>query len=210
MVTVLALAQSTATLVAAGIAAGASIATLVLNLLGDRRTEMRAAHRQILGGYIEEIADSVHSVMAVSVMIRKRSVNGQDVGEWVRNGGAAAERLKTLRPRVRYQLPGLEEPFRVLSRLPDWTATFKGVQDGSAERLIGAAQELVGTVDAVVARSYKRGLTPNLRSRRRLARKSTAVRAAWALRFSSPAPSRWHPIKRWKHNRSLPEVEPDP
>lgn len=156
----LAVTQPNATLWAAFVAAVASLASLVLNLMAGRRAEMRAAHRVTLLPHLESLGESIHQTLATSMMLRQRALNGQDRTKWIEAGEVGAATLKTLRPQVRYALPGVEEPLRVISRLPNWIATYRDVDDGDAEQLLRHARELQVGVDAAIRRSYRTGLPP--------------------------------------------------
>ena len=128
-----------ATLVAAGVAAGASILTLGISLFTNRRAEARAAHRLALADQLPVLAEGLHEVSATAEIIRKRFVAGQDPRPWIARFETGKAKLDVIRPRIRYTLWGLDEGIRTLSRLGHWVATYRD-QDG-AERLLAEAKK---------------------------------------------------------------------
>jgi hypothetical protein len=176
------------TLVAAGVAALASVVTLAGTLLGDRRAEMRAAHRQALLSFLPELGEGVHETAASATIIRRRFAKDQDPGPWVEAGKAGANKLKSVRPNVKYTLYGLDEPIRTLSRMPEWIATYKNVPKTNADDLLKEMQKLAAAVDGGVRRSYRRGLPPGLIRRWWLRRRTSKVRKLWGERFDAADP----------------------
>jgi hypothetical protein len=195
--------QAHATLIAASIAAAASVIALVTNLLAGRRAEARAAHRQLLQPFLADLSEGVHELLATATILRQRALKGQDTQTWITRGAVAAEKLKAIRPRIRYLLDGLDEPLRVLSRIPEWIATYRDVGDGSAELLMKRARRLAGLVDRTIARSYRRGLPPGAVVRWRARRSASALRTVWANRFQSPPPRWWQARRRRAARREV-------
>jgi hypothetical protein len=174
----------TATLVAAVIAASATIITLILDVAMARGAEARAAHREVLAPHLAAIGEGVHQVLAGAVILHRRAKQGQSPGAADRKAGTTgAALLKELRLKVKYPLAGIEEPLRTLSRAYDWAQTFKGDESGDA--FIEAAQKLGREVDSVIARSYSRGTPPRRWEQWRLARRTADVRDRWTSRFPS-------------------------
>jgi hypothetical protein len=194
--------QADATLLAASIAAAAALTSLIVNLLGARRAEMRAAHRQLLGPCLHDLALDLHQILATATVLRQRALGGQDVRAWIDRGAEAAGRLKELRPRVRYQLAGIDEALRVLSRLPEWIATYRDSADGSAEVLLVQARALGTRLDRAIEKSYRRGLPPSSVAAWRVRRSASRVRSAWGNRFTAPKPAWWRLIAHWKARRN--------
>jgi hypothetical protein len=203
----------TATLIAAGVAATASLVTLAVNVLGARRSEMRAAHRAALLPQLADIAEGLHGVMATSTVLRTRATKQQDTQPWIRRGAIAADLLKAVRPKIRYTLYGLDEPIRVLSRGPEWIATYRDADPGGAESLLAATRTLERRVSTIIRRSYRRGLPAGWMSRWRVSRLSTKARAVWASRFKEPPPPRWRfrkSSKYWAEVRSRQDLDAGP
>jgi hypothetical protein len=202
----------TGTFVAAIIAAGSSVVSLATNTFASRRAEMRTAHRQQLGPTLEQLAKGQHEILATSNIIRKRLLQNQDISEWTEKGKAAKECLSEARLRVRYPLWGLDESFRTLTRLPEWMATVRNLEDGHAEALLARASRLAARTDQVIRRSYKRGLPPNGRERWLADRRVKRVRKTWDRRYE--APLRWWDLPQrlriWRAPRpavEIPETE---
>jgi hypothetical protein len=172
----------TATLIAAGVAASASLVSLIVNLVAVRGAEARAAHRKALEPHLGELGQGVHSVIAVAVLLHKRARQGQAAGAWLENGEQASQVLKRKRTELKYPLLGVDEALRTLSRIPTWSATYRG--HASGDRLLSEARSLAAIVDRVVAKSYAKGRPPTALERWRLSRRVERVRAAWGERFS--------------------------
>jgi hypothetical protein len=108
-----------ATLVAVIIAALASILTLVLRIVGDRSAESRATYRKHLEPLIEDLGNSLHMIVACSVLsVRDR--DSKNCEYWEKKKAEARTILRRIRPRIRYQLWGLDEGIKALMCLPDW------------------------------------------------------------------------------------------
>jgi hypothetical protein len=170
-----------ATLIAAGIAAVASLAKLLADALSARGTATRAAHRTVLQPHLAGLATSVHGVVAGAVVAHRRLKEARAGGNALDNSRSAATALKTYRLEVKYALPGIEEPLRTLTRAPDWIATYKG--DPSGDGFVEGLQCLSHMVDDVISRSYRRGRPPTRWEQWRLARATKRVRDAWEGRF---------------------------
>lgn len=180
--------ETTATFIVAAIAAAASLLTLVGTLLGDRRAEMRAAHRLALQPHLETLGEGVHRTAASATILRQRFIEGSDPTPWRDAGKTGANQLKEVRPRVKYTLYGLDEPLRTLSRMPEWVATYKDIPKTNADELLEAMRKLARAVDTTVRLSYRRGLPPNAWRRWRLQVLTKRVRKLWGKRFDNADP----------------------
>lgn len=180
--------QTTATLIAAAVAAGASLLTLLGTQFGAKRAEMRAAHRHALQGQLEALGEGVHKTAASAVILRRRFTAGQDPTAWRDVGKTGADALKAVRPKLKYTLYGLDEPIRTLSRMPEWVATYKDVPNTNAEELLRAMQKLASAVDDTVRASYRRGLPPGAIRRWWLRHLTSNVRGLWGKRFDTADP----------------------
>lgn len=170
-----------ATLIAAGIAAAASLAKLFSDMLSARGAATRAAHRSVLQPHLVALATGIHGVMAGAVLAHRLLKSGKAPGSTLANSRVAAEALKTCRLEVKYSLPGLQEPLRTLTRAPDWIATYKG--DPSGDLLLTCMQRLSRMVDRAVTQSYRRGRPPTTWEQWRLRRAAARTRDAWERRF---------------------------
>lgn len=176
-----ALSTQDATLIAAAIAAATGVAKLVSDAMSARGSASRAAHRSVLEPHLDELARSIHGVVAGAVVVHRRLQDSKTPGKALENSQAAADALKTYRLKVKYSLPGLDEPLRTLTRVPNWIATYNG--DASGDSLIVCLQQLSRRVDITIARSYRRGRPPSRWEQQRLARESIQARKAWEARF---------------------------
>jgi hypothetical protein len=181
LITPLALSKEEATLLAAGIAAVASVLKLIADVLSARGEATRAAHRATLEPYLAGLGKALHQVTAGVVLVHRRVKAGQEPGNAFQNAEQAAKSLKQLRLEVKYALAGADEALRILTRAPDWTATYKG--DETGDQYITQLQELSKLVDQVVARSYRKGRPPTWYERRRLGKLSAKTRKSWEQRF---------------------------
>jgi len=155
--------QST-TLIAAGLAAGASLVTLVMQFVEQRRAEMRAAFRTGRHPYLADLGDAIHSTLACSIVLLKANKSEEAYRKWREKGQEAQGRLKQIRIAVRYQLWGLDEGMNTLTRIPDWIDHARKVTK-RATRLALMACKLGDTLDRGIRASYYSGTTPWLRHR---------------------------------------------
>ena len=96
-----------ATLVAAGIAAFASIVVLIISLNAQRLSELRAAHRRNLDTFIADLAEAIHeSVACANILLKTKSTDANR--NWRERGDLASKKLKSLRRQIRYPLWGIE------------------------------------------------------------------------------------------------------
>ncbi|HCT9181013.1 hypothetical protein FNY88_10915 [Corynebacterium guaraldiae] len=176
------------TLFAAAIAACASLLSLAITIYADRTSAAKSAHREILRPHLEILAANIHEVMAASDILHKRFVEGQDTAPWLEASTKAAEQLKSVRPKVRYPLFGIDEALRSLTRIPNWVATYKSLEDTNVEDFMLCAKGLTAYVDEVIRLSYKKGKPPTWIQRRRLTKKHQELNDLWKRRFSELPP----------------------
>jgi len=158
-----------ATLIAASIAAVATMISLGLNAYQASQRERREArrvaererrdvHRSALAPELPELADALHQVVATSFMQHKAlQQNGQGAVQWRERGAKAAKKLEEVRPRVRYSL-GLDEGIRNLTRLPSWVGHKKGSLDGRV--MLSAAEALAQALHSAIEESWRSGEPP--------------------------------------------------
>ncbi len=175
------LTTQTATLVAAGIAAIAAVLKLLVDALSARGEAARAAHRTVLQPYLAPLGRGIHEVTAGVVLVHRRIKEGQAPGHALDNAERAAQTLKEHRLEVKYSLGGTDEALRVLTRAPNWVATYKG--DPTGDALVERMQALSKRLDSIIARSYRRGRPPNWAERKQLSRIARQTRATWERRF---------------------------
>jgi len=152
--------KETITLVAALIAAAASLATLVLKLIAEQEAEARAAHRRILGDAISDLGETLHELMACSkIMVKTKSE--ETFSKWETKAKDAQRRLNTIRVRLKYALWGLEAPLRTMTRVGSWTTHYR--HDGkAADKFLQLADILRQKIDLAVKSSYCSGNPPSL------------------------------------------------
>jgi hypothetical protein len=174
--------QGLATAVAAVIAAFVSIVTLIVSAVAAGRSEIRAAHREVLAPYLETLSESLYTIVAAVVVMRKRSLGNQEVGEWQTRAKEAGKRVDDTRRKVRYFLPGLEEALRQLVLASDHVATITPIPGDHADKLVRGYQRLSGRVDVAIRASYRKGMPPGIYRRWRVGRAAAAVAKLWDRR----------------------------
>lgn len=162
------------TLVAAWIAAGASLLSLFANLIFKRQAELRLAHRKVLEKDIADISEAIHSTIATSRMLCKaRTPESQD--NWRGKADQATETLKSVRVRHRYDLWGITDQINLLSRLPDWIEHSRN-KPIFTEPLFSLGRLLGTRLDRAVRYSYTSGRSPTY------AQRLLDLSAAWQLK----------------------------
>lgn len=151
------------TLVAAIVAAVASLVSAVLNIRAVARSEMRAARRRSLEEHVGPLSKTLHELLACSTTLTKTNSYEARVN-WRQKGQDAKEELKRLRPLLRYPLWGLDKGLRDLTRLPDWTEALQKDRERT-EELLRLANRLKDALDAAVCKSYANGTHPGVFSR---------------------------------------------
>ena len=150
------LTAQAATLIAAIIAAFASLAKLFF----DRKVEDRNARRKLIEPVISDLAEALYEVLATSKTILLARPGVQSEG-WRRRAAEGRARLMKIRPKVRYCLWGLDEGLRVVSRMPGWVQHAKS-NEGRAKELIGYGTALRFALDVSIQRSYYYGRPPSI------------------------------------------------
>jgi hypothetical protein len=185
---------------AAGIAAGASVLNLVLRAHSERRAELRETNRKALEPFAVELGGALHSIVACSYLIVHRRDDSRQQPKWRARAEKARETLRAVRPKVRYQLWGLDEGIQILTRIPDWVVR----NHGNLERVVSVlegASDLVVSLDGSIQRCYRYGRPPSVIERWRVTRRVRNLRSRWdELRFDA---------KRRKHAEEF-DLEDDP
>jgi hypothetical protein len=163
-----------ATLIASGVAAVATLLTLIVTVLNKRREEMRTAHRDVIAEDLKRIGKAIHEVMALS-NIQLKLLNKPQHGEKYQLAAEAARRLKDTRMDVRYTLWGLDEGFRALARLPDWVGHAK-VEESAAVEIFEIAKRLGTQLDLAVRDAYVNGRAPSRWRTYRVNREASRLR----------------------------------
>lgn len=148
-----------ATLVAASIAAIAS----VLKLFFDRFAEGRSSTRQLLKPLIAEMGEAVYSVVATCKVLIETETP-QKFKSWYGKACREREKLKVLRPKLRNPLWGIDEGLRVLERLPDWCSHTR-TDKNRAAKMLKHASALRHVIDITALRCYRGGIQPQIHER---------------------------------------------
>ena len=143
-----------ATLIAALVAASAS----VLKLFLDYFSAGRENHRELLQPLLMELGEAIYGVVATSNIISKARSDEAFSNASIK-AKAEQKRLKDLRPKLRYPLWGLDEGVRVLTRLPDWVSHVRRSPQ-KLEKLLKQADALRSAIDRVAFACYRAGRTP--------------------------------------------------
>jgi hypothetical protein len=168
-----------ATTVAALIAAGAAIANLAITTISKAGEESRATYREAVAEDFKRIGRAVHEIIALS-NIQLKDLEREIHAERYKKAAEAARRLKDLRIDVRYTVPGIDEGFRILSRLPDWVGHAK-VDPKIAGNLFALAKKLGREIDLAVQRSYASGRPPSWWRRYRVAKSAQQLRRSYEI-----------------------------
>lgn len=171
------MSKETATLVAAIIAASASIIGVLLAAFQKRREEVRAATRQAVAENLNELGRLIHETIALSTLQSKYTSDANHKLKYA-SARAAAAKLKSKRLDVRYSLWGIDAGLRELTRLPDWIGHAKNDEDAMANILL-AARDLGDVLDAAIRSVYLNGALPSMLAKFKVNRKAKKFRAAY-------------------------------
>ncbi len=170
--------KNTITLLAALIAAAASIYTAILAFLGKYSAELRLAHRKTIEPHICELAKAIHETLATSnILIKARSAESQV--NWRERADFAKEKLKDLRVMLKYSLWGITNGLNTLTRLPDWIEHARAFPE-NAEAIFRRGKKLGDTLDNVIRHSYTKGVPPSWIDRFRILRLERHLRREYA------------------------------
>lgn len=146
--------KPTATLIAAIIAAIASL----ISIFANKAAEFRAAHRRTLSDYIHDLSKTLHQIIATSKILTNYNTD-ENLKNWRGKAQEAKENLKKMRPELRYTLAGLDLGFRTSSRLPDWVEHARGYPEYE-KKLVEKGANISEALDGCIRRSYQKGRPP--------------------------------------------------
>lgn len=175
-----------ATLIAAIVAASATLLNLFLTLASKRGEEYRAAHRDLVADDLKGIGKAIHEVVALSTIQFKLIDSPQYPGKY-KLASEAAARLKQKRMDVRYSLWGLDEAIRTLARLPDWIGHAKLKPDFAAQ-IVSRGQRLSEEIDRAVRSAYVDGKSPGWWRTWRVNGAARRLRTAYERCVAAPRP----------------------
>jgi hypothetical protein len=169
----------TVTVVAAIIAAFASVYTMCVNLFAQYYAEMRVAYRKTLEPHLGPLGKSLYETMACSKMLaEKNEETGASRANWKARADTARDTLKAQRLDLRYSLWGLDEPIRVITRVPNWIEHNKGKAENT-KTIILLATDLRKAIDESIRKAYTYGRPLPWWERRSLAKKAKALRESY-------------------------------
>ena len=180
--------QPTGTLLAAIVAAFASIICLFVSLANQKGAEFRGAHRKILEKHIEDLSEAIHQMLASCDVIVKRIDKGQDVTEWISKFDESKSKIEAIRRKLRYPLWGIDGGIRSLVRLKDWVLHVK-IVPGQQREILDMGEGLRKAVDGAIKYSYVEGSPPNLFHRVQVYCRVVMLKRAYkkAMKMSVPA-----------------------
>lgn len=161
------MSREVAILLAASIAALASIVNLVLSWWSQQAIQRRMARRSYLEKMILELGEALHQVIARSAIRTKKAKGGQAHQTWRSRAEAAQDTLRQLRPKLRYPLWGLDSGIRTLSYIPDWIGHAES-DKRKVTALLKLGDSLRAALDKAICRAYLEGKAPTLWQRMRV------------------------------------------
>lgn len=171
----------TATLIAAAVAAAASILNLVLSSFLHKSAEERAQYRGLLQPHIETLGYNLHQLLATATVAMKRAGMKQPIESWMERNKKASDELKLLLPRLKYPLWGIDSGIRELTRLHAWLEHSIKQQE-RRESLLESAEILRKVLDIAIRNSFMKGEAPGLFCRWRVNRITGKLRKMWNQR----------------------------
>jgi hypothetical protein len=157
-----------ATLLAAVVAAGASLITLAITTIVARSADLRSARRSALVASFNELGGLLYSLVALSKKMTQVKSDAK-FAEVRAQAEAVAERVDVLRRDTRYVLWGIDGGFRVIKWIPVYIAHFKQERTGPrADEIIKRGTKLRKAMDAAISNAYFSGTRPSLFHRLRV------------------------------------------
>jgi len=154
-----AMTKEEVTLIAAVIAASASIFTIIMNLRAQKSSELRVSYRDSLEPQIAELGEALHEIVATTNIYLFKTKSNEAKQNWRQKHENARDNIKALRKKVRYQLWGIDEGLRAISRVGDH-ATHLTEDNVRASKLMEAATNLREKLDKTIKNCYQRGAAP--------------------------------------------------
>jgi hypothetical protein len=177
--------QQTVTLVAAGVAATASLSNVIVNVYFARRMSRESQFRDLLKPNMVVLGETLHAVVACSRIVGTRAQQGIDIRSWLKKAHDACNQLKQLHRQVKYPLWGVSEGIRELTRLANWVAHTR--EDTSLNKsILDAADDLRLTLDEVIKDVFLTGRPPSRQAKRRVSDNTRALRALWLGSIDEP------------------------
>lgn len=154
------MANENITLIAALIAAAASLMGLVINLISAFYAEKRSAYRLSFQNSYLELGQLLYAIVALSVKMRKS--NSDEAFQKEREkANKVAQEADALRRKLIYALWGVEDGIKQLIWVPTSIALLKNRRTGKeAELVTDKATRLRIALDKIVRRAYLTGKPP--------------------------------------------------
>lgn len=166
-----------ASIIVATASASTAIATILLKLFSDRKSEDRASHRTLLQPLIADLGESAYNIIATCHTLRTAETT-EKIKNWHSKAETEREKLVNLRPKLRYPLWGVDEGIRVLIRMPNWIR--HSLNDPlRSKKILDRATELRHTLDIIAMRCFRDGRTPCLIERLQVYFWARQVRSAF-------------------------------
>jgi hypothetical protein len=152
---------------------------MCVSLFAQYYAEMRVAYRKTLEPHLGPLGKNLYETMACSKMLAtKNDETGASRANWKNRADTARDELKAQRLDLRYSLWGLDEPLRVITRVPNWIEHNKGKKE-QTDSIIKLATELRSAIDDSVRRAYALGRPLPWWERKSLAKKAAALRVGY-------------------------------
>jgi hypothetical protein len=164
------------TLIAALIAATASLMGLFLNMISAFYAEKRSAYRLSFQSSFLELGQLLYAIVALSVKMRKS--NSDEAFDKERNkANQAAKEADALRRKLIYALWGVEDGIKQLVWVPTSIALLKNRRSGKEAKLVtDKATQLRMALDKIVRRAYLTGKPPSYFDQAIIKRKAMRLR----------------------------------
>jgi hypothetical protein len=169
---------TTVTLIAATVAAVASLLNVAVNVYFVRRSTREAQYRDLLKPYVVQLGEELHQVVACCKVAAKRFDKGEAPKPWVDRAHAACKRLATIQRQVKYPLGEVVGGVRELTRLANWVDHIKADRD-RRDQMLMAAEVLRATLDEAVRDAYLSGTAPSRRAQLQVRRAAERLRLLW-------------------------------
>lgn len=128
-----------------------------------KRTEdEQNARREAIQTYVPGLARSTWQCVAAPRTMLNKTPGSAGAANWKARGSEAAAELSSVRLEVRHLLPGLEEPLRALTRVPDWVVHKHSNNDlAAAQEICDDATQLRELIDRCIVSVTVNGERPD-------------------------------------------------
>lgn len=162
------------TLIAALIAASASLFSLFFSARAKLQAEIRSAQRASLEKVITELGNELYSTVAMS----KRMGMATDAEAYKENKAIVTESARNidqLRRDTRYFLWGLNDGIHAIVMLPKYVEFLRGNNE-SVQTIVRLATDLREELDLAIQSSYQSGKSPSKRAITKVTTKLNSLR----------------------------------